>query len=112
LRKESEEDLGLDTQFYWLHAGIFRRGAVDGHPIRSVVFLQVDMIVRRIIQAVVCISLGGFIAMKINEMTLPVVTVNYSVNVDNNWWVVGFQTLTMLGLILIGYLYGKKDHYV
>jgi hypothetical protein len=65
--------------------------------------------IRRGIQAIICVSIGAVIAVKINEWSAPSFVANYEVNTDNNWGIVIFQAVTMIGLSVMGYLYGRKE---
>jgi uncharacterized protein YneF (UPF0154 family) len=65
---------------------------------------------KRIIWLVVCLTIGGVIAVVfINPYIEATQTQIYTVDTQNNWWYVGSQLLLLLAFVIIGFLWGVKN---
>lgn len=64
----------------------------------------------RIIQLIVCLAVGGVIAVfVINPYIEATQTQIHVVDTQNNWWYVGSQMLLLLAFVIIGFLWGVKN---
>jgi choline-glycine betaine transporter len=66
----------------------------------------------RIIQLLVCLIIGGMVAVFIINPWQAQETaknISYVVNKDNNWLYVCSQFALMVAFVLMGFLYGVKD---
>ena len=66
----------------------------------------------RIIQLIICLIIGGVVAVFIINPWQAQETaknISYVVKTDNNWFYVCSQFALMIAFLLMGFLYGVKD---